>query len=188
MEQKPAPGSLVNMPDNIREAVKELKEGNIHFLKVIYEEYKKRVYNVAYRYTGSRSDAEEVVQDVFVKVYDRIGQLKNEELIHIWIYRIAVNLSIDCINKRKRFFSFMDYFAVPGKKDDFTDRVDTKELVAGLLKKLKPAYRTVVILRFNEDLKYEEIAQVLNISIGTVKSRLSRALEILKKEYMETVK
>ena len=176
------------MHANIREAVKELKEGKIHFLKVIYEEYKKRIYNVAYRYTGSRSDAEEIVQDVFIKVYDNIGQLKNEELLHIWIYRIAVNRSIDCINKRKRFLGFMDYFAVPDKQKDFTDQVDVRELIAGLLEKLKPAYRTVIILRFNEDLKYEEIAQVLGISVGTVKSRLSRALEILKREYKETVK
>jgi RNA polymerase sigma-70 factor (ECF subfamily) len=141
------------------------------------------------------SDASDIVQEVFLKVFKNIGSFRGNSSLKTWIYRIAVN---EAYNHRRWFSrhqrrevalgpeegvrTYADSLADPSRTpfDQAADH-ETFALVEAALDKLNPKFRAVVVLRDIEDLSYEEIATVLNVSIGTVKSRILRGREALRK-------
>ncbi len=154
----------------------------------IVEANKTAVYSTALRITGSFADAEEVSQDVFVKVYFSLSKFQAHSALSTWIYRIAVNTALDRVRKNKRRSAVEgaalpreDILAAPAPPDD--SAVDPAVAEAnGLLAALAEKYRTPLVLREYEGLKYDEIARVLGISVGQVKIRIFRAREELKRK------
>ena len=163
----------------------------------LYERFKDRVYNVCYRITGSPSDALDASQETFGIVFRRLGEFRFQSRFSSWVYRIAVNSSID-MKRRARTRRIASLEAVQetgpeGSRFDIRDdRVEMpiasasrKELEAEVqraLDRLSPKLRAIIVLRYIQSLSYEEIAETLKISLGTVKSRLSRAHEALDRE------
>jgi RNA polymerase sigma-70 factor (ECF subfamily) len=164
-----------------------LREGTPEAFRPLYERYKDKVYNTAYRITGDASLAEDVTHDVFVLVYERLGQFRQRSRFSSWLYRVAVNRATDAVRRRRRerwlFPARVGEDAEEGEvaataersPEQAVESAELAEAVAGALGELSLKLRTVVVLRYFEGLRYEEIAQVIGRSVGTVKSRLSRA-------------
>ena len=163
--------------------------------EILIQRYQQPVYNLVCRLLNDPSDACDIVQEVFLKVFRNIGSFRGNSSLKTWIYRIAVN---EAYNHR-RWFSrhqrqevtlgaeegmpgYADSLADPGRTpfDQAADR-ETRALVEAALEKLNAKFRAAVVLRDIEDLSYEEIATVLDVSLGTVKSRILRGREALRK-------
>ncbi len=138
-----------------------------------------RFYRLAYSYVKNRDDALDVVQEAVAKGLDNLGSLRQPEYIRTWFYRILVNESINFLRRNKGTVSFdeaLDYRNAPDEIGRKTDAMS----VYSALDRLPPNMKTVVILRFFEDMQLSEIASVTGSGLSAVKHRLYRALERLK--------
>ncbi len=156
--------------------MQEITEILVEYIK----ENQNKLYRIAFSYTKEEESALDIVQESIEKALKNIHQLKTTEYIKTWFYRILINESLQYVKKNKKLimYSIDDlekniYWEEDIQKDD----IDIYKCVQKLNDKLK----TVIILRFFEDMKIEEIAKVTNTNVNTVKSRLYKALEELKK-------
>jgi RNA polymerase sigma factor (sigma-70 family) len=154
----------------------------------IVEQHSARVYRLAYHLTGNKHDAEDLTQDVFIRVFNSLSQYK-PGTFEGWLHRITTNLFLDRVRRKKRIrFDFMadDDAAVPtsdsfdryersGQPEDAFDMSHFGDDIVQALAERPPEYRAAVVLSDIEGLSYEEIAATLGIKMGTVRSRLSRA-------------
>lgn len=152
--------------------------------------YQDRIYNLCRHMLGNLHDAEDAAQDVFIKAYRNLENFRPESSLYTWLYRIAVNT---CLDYKKRPF-FKSLFNITGEGEEvcvelLSDDPSPERLyelkqtgyaLQECLNKLSAKLRAVIILKEVEGLTYEEIAEVLDISIGTVKSRISRGREELR--------
>jgi RNA polymerase sigma-70 factor (ECF subfamily) len=160
------------------------------FDEIIFK-YQDKIYNLCRHILGNAHDAEDAAQDVFLKAYQHLNKFRPESSLHTWLYRIAVNTCIDY--RRKPLFESLfknskegDVFVVDQPFDSPSPEklYESKEIgnaIQFALGRLSEKLRTVILLKEIEGLSYEEISEVLDVSIGTVKSRISRAREELKK-------
>jgi RNA polymerase sigma-70 factor (ECF subfamily) len=163
----------------------------------LYEQFKDRVYNVCYRITGNPTDALDASQETFGVVFRKLQDFRFESKFSSWVYRIAVNASIDL--KRRSQVRGAASESGPGaaSPNDLAQELTEDERDAPMavasrheleaeieraIARLSPKMRAIVVLRYVEELSYEEIAEALSISIGTVKSRLARAHAALDRE------
>jgi RNA polymerase sigma-70 factor, ECF subfamily len=164
----------------------------------LYELYKDRVYNVCYRVTGNASDALDASQETFGILFRKVGGFRFQSRFSSWVYRIAINASID-LKRRQSSRRLASLDAVMGGDDgevgvfDFEDvsaelpsdvasRRELEQEVQRAISRLSPKLRAITVLRYIESLSYDEIAETLEISLGTVKSRLSRAHAVMDRE------
>ena len=164
----------------------------------LYDRYKDRVYNVCYRTTGNATDALDASQETFGIVFRRIREFRFQSRFSSWVYRIAVNASID-LKRRSRTRRFASLEAVQEAAKNDSSRFDLKddhvempsasasrrELEAEVqraIDRLSPKLKEITVLRYTQNLSYEEVSEVLDISLRTVKSRLARAHEALDRE------
>ena len=161
-------------------------------LGALYDRHKDRVFNTAYRVLGSHADAADLTQEVFLQIADRIRGFRGDASLTSWVYRITVNLAIDY--RRRRARRPARGLSADGGEGDVevterrpgtapppedpaaaASRGEEDRRVREALERLSPKLRAVVVLRYFENLSYEELAEVLGTSMGTVKSRLNRA-------------
>lgn len=139
---------------------------------------KENYYRLAYSYVKNVDDALDIVQESIYKAISSIDSLKNPKYIKTWLYRIVVNTSLDFLRKHKRVDVVEQEIlekCISGDEDDY-ENIDLHRA----LDELSPNYRTIIVLRYFEDLKIEEVADVLNENVNTVKTRLYRALKMLR--------
>src|SRR5262245_6010449 len=162
----------------------------------LYDRYKDRVYNVCFRITGNPSDALDASQETFGILFRRIREFRFESRFSSWVYRIAVNASIDmrrrARSRRVASLESMQDSSGERSKYDPVDRLDMPIVSASrrelehesqrAILRLSPKLRAIIVLRYTENLSYEEVAETLRLSLGTVKSRLARAHEALDRE------
>jgi RNA polymerase sigma-70 factor, ECF subfamily len=181
--------------------VERLRQGEDEAFEELLRTYEDSVYNLVYRLLNQPEDAPDVVQEIFVKVYRNLGHFQGKSTLKTWIYRIAVN---EAYNQRRWFARHKKQEVGLGSGDESTagladilpDRCrspfdltadhETRALIEEALLKINPVFRSAVVLRDIEDLSYEEIAEVLQLSLGTVKSRILRGREALRIE-LETM-
>ncbi|KQX69097.1 hypothetical protein ASD40_00945 [Paenibacillus sp. Root444D2] len=141
-------------------------------------EHKENVYRLAYSYVKNSEDALDVVQDAIHKAFASAGSLKDTASIKSWFYRIVVNTSLDFLRKHKKIQVVdeitMESYA-QGSEDTYTN-IDLERA----LDDLPTIYRSVIVLRFFEDMKIDEIAEVLQENSSTIKTRLYQALRLLR--------
>ena len=171
--------------------IDRFKRGEQAAFEELLLRHQDRIYNLCRHILGNTSDAEDAAQDTFIKAYQKLKGFKPEAALYTWLYRIAVNTCLDY--KKRPFFEslFMkadkdeEYIPEAVSEDPSPEKLyESKQLGLALRKnlgKLTLKLRTVIILKEIEDLSYEEIADILEVSTGTVKSRISRAREELKK-------
>lgn len=159
--------------------VKRVLQGDKDAFRDLYEKYKDKVFATVFRIVGTHEEAVDVAQDVFVKVYHDLEQFKFASKFSTWLYRVAVNFSINRVNERERH-SRIEVGLARERDQASGIRDERDELVQKAIMDLNPKLRAVVVLRYLQGLSYDEIAQVLDLSIGTVKSRLHLAHEALR--------
>lgn len=171
--------------------LKRFKNGDTSAFEEIVLKYQDRVYNLCRHMLGSAQDAEDAAQDTFVKAYQKLKVFKPDASLYTWIYRIAVNT---CLDYKKRPF-FESLFKKADEGEEFVEEplsdwrsparlYESKQIGVAIhksIKKLPSKLRTAIVLKEVEGLSYEEIADIIEVSIGTVKSRISRARDELKK-------
>jgi len=160
------------------------QQGDREALRVLFEEYKDRVYSIAlYSLSGDEMAAGDATQQVFLKLMTRIGQFRGDAEFATWLYRLVVNTCHDEHRKQRRFVPLADSFLQTSAGGESPRASYARKELAGRVQKavaeLKPKLRWPILLKYVEGLSYEEIAQVLNCSKGTVASRLNRAHKAL---------
>ena len=160
--------------------------GNIEAFEKIYKATSSFVYNVALKITHNSTDAEDVTQDVFMKIHNSLKNFEFRSTFKTWVYRITVNTAINRYHKSARenknrvdYESVTSSLASNSSTDKSALQSDAEDRLNALLNTLSLEHRTCLILRELEGLSYEEIASSLNIPINTVRSRLKRGREAL---------
>lgn len=175
------------------ELVARYKEGDRHAFSEIVRRYQDRVYSLAFRWMRDREVAEEVAQDVFLALYRSLVRFRGDSQLSTWIYRVVVN---HCKNRKMyRSRRKMDqHEALEGERDDGMERQipaegpgtdaalhrqEARRLLDDALAQLDDSQREIIVMRDIHDMAYEEIAELLDLPRGTVKSRLHRARQHL---------
>ena len=160
----------------------ECRIGSREAIRTLYLENQRRVYSIALNFFGGDQErASDVTQQVFLKLLKKMD-FRGESEFTTWLYRLTLNQCIDESRKSKRFLNFEDWFAEPVTRMSLTDKLHSREIsaeVQAVVGSLKPKYRLPILLKYIEGMSYQEIAGVLQCSIGTVSSRLNRAHKLL---------
>jgi RNA polymerase sigma-70 factor, ECF subfamily len=174
-----------------------LRQGSQEAYELLVATFQQPVYNLVYRLMADPGDSYDVVQEVFLKVFRNIATFRNQSSLKTWIYRIAVN---EVHNYRRWLFrhrrqevateadceggkNFGDAIPDSGPSPyDYVLNGEKRAMIEDALAKINPIFRAAVVLRDMEDLSYEEIADVLDISLGTVKSRITRGREAMRRQ------
>lgn len=185
----------VEEPDFIR----RLKTREERAVEELMTQYEAKIFGLALRMTGSREDADEVLQDVFLTVFQKIDGFRGDSRLSSWIYRIATNASLMKLRKRSKFQEIpleeelgpkmtkegmiaepvIDWSKLP---DEEATRKELLQHIDEALRLLPADYRSVFVLRDIEELSAEEASQILKISVAALKSRLHRARLFLRRE------
>ncbi len=154
-------------------------------LNHLFEIEKTRLFNVVYRLTGNYADSHDILQDAFVRALESQRNFRGESSPKTWLYRIAVNCAYTYLSGRRRELEPTSSIEVAESRRSAEETVlsrERDELIQAALMSLDAKFRTLVLLRELEGMSYEEIAQVLRLSPGTVASRLSRARRLLARK------
>lgn len=175
--------------------IEQLKKGDETAFKTIVEQWQNMVYNTILGIVQNEADAEDLTQDVFIKVFENISSFKGESKFSTWLYRIATTKALDFLRskKRKKRFGFIKSLIAPGQEEesglaDFHHpgiKMDNKERATALFKaisKLPENQKAAFTLHKLEGLSYQEISEVLHSSVSAVESLMSRAKANLRKE------
>jgi len=169
---------------------KKVQSYEIEPFGVLVERYEQKILRYAKRFLFDHDDAEDLVQNVFLKAFTNIQSFDTSRKFSSWLYRIAHNEFVNAIKKKNRepisFFSIdalLPYFASEETADKEANKREIRETIDEHLKNLNVKYREPLVLYYFEELSYKEIADVLRIPIATVGVRLKRSKEILKSFY-----
>ncbi|MCG0240062.1 MAG: sigma-70 family RNA polymerase sigma factor [Firmicutes bacterium] len=181
-------------PSEEAKLVERARQGDVDAFEALIIQYERKVYNLAYRLTGNPEDASDLAQEAFVRVYQSLGDFRGDSSFATWLYRIVANACRDELRRRQRQRTvslevtvenedgeMVRQYADEGEGPDQTlERVELQRLVRETLATLDEDHRQILILRDFQDLSYQDIADLLNLSLGTVKSRINRARHALK--------
>jgi len=180
-----------------KQLVKKAKTGDKQAFTDLVNEYKDKIYNLAYRMLGNKQEAEDISQDTFLRVYSNLDKYDETHKFSTWIYRIASNLSIDRIRKKKPSV-FLDaewkdeegldwYSRLPNDNKTPEEELlldEQQRLIQEALLSLPEKYRLIMILKYMEDRSIQEISTITDTSLATVKTRLHRGREYLRKQLL----
>lgn len=167
------------------QVIEACRQGDRDAFRQLFEAYKDKVYSVAlYFFGGDEAQASDVTQQVFLKLFTKIGQFRYESEFTTWLHRMTANACLDELRARRRFLPFGDAHEATGTRghrpqEETFDRAEIADGVRAAIGTLKPKLRIAVLLKYFEELSYEEMAAALNCSKGTVASRLNRGHKIL---------
>ena len=162
--------------------VKDCLRGERRAMAQLVSQYERPVFNAAYRILGSTDDAADTTQTVFLKVFEHIADYNPKHKFFSWIYRIAINESLNQVKKRRHQEPLADSQASPWRGPE--EELESKRIcnrVQGALMQLNEDYRTVVVLKHMSGCSYQQISEVLQLPEKTVKSRLYSARQMMKK-------
>jgi RNA polymerase sigma-70 factor (ECF subfamily) len=189
-------------PEDLR-LVEGLREGSERSYEDLIGRFQQPVYTLALRLLNDQSEASDVVQEVFLKVFRNIGSFRGQSTLKTWIYRITVN---EAHNARRWFFRHrrreVELDTNPEEARNWKEIIPDRSrspfevafdreqhvMIEAALEKINPIFREAVVLRDITDLAYEEIAEILGVSLGTVKSRILRGREALRDELAGSLK
>ena len=174
------------------ELISKYLKGDEKALVILIERYLRPIYSFTCRLVGDRREAEDVTQEVFIKVWRNLNKFKPEYKFKTWVFNIAKNASFDFLRKKKSIpfsiledkegkSSFLNKLADPAPlASEIIERKDIAKILTFALEKISPKYRTVLFLRYNDHFTFREIAESIGEPLHTVKSRHRRAIIILK--------
>lgn len=179
------------MENNDEELVQRVKSGDMEAFEQLVLKYESRIYTIAYRYTGSHNDAGDLAQEAFIRAYKSIHGFRGESSFITWLSRVVTNVCKDELRRRMKqktvsIDEMMENGHVPAidyggsSLEEVVLRKEWQQEVQAVLNTLSEEHRAVVIMRDIQGYSYEEISFMLKCSLGTVKSRLNRARNVLK--------
>lgn len=168
--------------------IEACRSGDREAFRRLYEIHKDRVYSIALHFSGNESSARDIVQQVFLKLFTKIGEFRSESIFSTWLHRITVNACLDEHRKQRRFISidaqdgeeegddnaFIETAHSRVTIENDYSMIERSALVRRAVGRLKPKLRIAILLKYFEDLSYREMAEALGCSEGTVASRLNR--------------
>ena len=170
------------------ELVKRSQEGDHQAFRALVERYEARIYTLACRFIGDRELARDAAQEAFLKAYQALSQFRGKSTFYTWLYRVSLNVCLDIARKESRGVEMDSLDTMTGSRDIVpeylfdseapggeVEREELSRIIQGVLNTLSPDHRTVVVLKDIEGLSQKEISETMGCSVGTVKSRLSRA-------------
>lgn len=177
----------------------QLKAGNTDSFEQLYEMFNKKIFNLCYRMFNSHDEASDLTQEIFVKVYRSIANFRGESNFYTWLYTIALNT---CRNRREKVVRINRFETKLGSSEDGQDLIDSifadprasqnpwyrleaeelRQWVADGISRLPQKYREIIVMKDINLMNYQQIAEILDCSLGTVKSRLNRARNLLKEK------
>lgn len=173
--------------------IKRVKAGEEQAFAELIDLYQNKVYQICLHMTGNRHDAEDLAQDTFMRAFLNMDAYDPEKRFSSWLYRIATNVSIDRLRKRKPdLYLDADIPAAPGMTlysrlaadeklpEDQLIHLEMRGMVQKGIGRLPPKYRSAIVLKYMEDLTLQEISEVLDIPVATVKTRIHRGREALR--------
>ena len=168
--------------------VQRVLQGDVNAFEKLVLEYEKSVYAITQRMTGNAEDAADMTQETFIKAYNSLSSFRGDSKFSVWLYRIATNVCLDFLRSRSRKPTVslsvedddgeeveLDIADESQSPERLLERGLTRDAVRRGLNALSPEYRQILLLREIQGLSYEEIADVLTLEVGTVKSRIFRA-------------
>jgi len=183
-----------NLKIDEAQLIQNCQQGNLDAFKSLYELHKHRIYNLAYRIHGDHEDAQDSVQDAFVIIYKKIDSFRGDSAFSTWLYRIVVNTCLNNMRKSKSHGAkdFVNLSDAENIVEDanFDQHKPLEIILDEEIKNLPPGYRTIFVLYEIEGFSHEEISKMLNKSVGTSKSQLHRAKQLLQKRlkpYLEHI-
>lgn len=182
---------VVRMSPEEQELYRRLQSGEAEAVRLLFEQFHPRVYRVCLHYTGNPEDARDIAQETFVRAFRGIGQFRGDSALATWLTRIAMNLCLNLRRDQRTAASLLDQRVdhirvnmppvVPRGPEEQLSRRETAERIRVLINRLPRRERMAFVLKFYNDMKIREISEAMNISEGTVKSFLHRALVTLRK-------
>lgn len=161
--------------------VEAVLNGNVNAFEELVKKYQKPIFNLAMKMTGSYDEAKDITQNTFIKGYEKLKSFDPSYKFFSWIYRIALNESLNTVSGKKKFADIEDAFISSSESPaEAYDQAEEAEMVNRALDTLKDDYKSLIVLKHYQGLSYDEIAVVLNISVQKVKSRLFMARQLLK--------
>ena len=169
-------------PRSDLELIEEVRNGKRQAFTELMRRYQQRVYWTARRIVGSHADADDIAQETFIKAYMGLGEFRGEASFFTWLYRIAVNLSLNAVRKRQLVTYLRQSEIVnrlfPAHSDPEQDMVqqETETRLQKAVAALPEKQRAVFVLRYYEEMSYEEISEILKTSVGGLKANYFHAL------------
>lgn len=172
------------------------RHGNAGAFEILFRRYQTYVYNVCLGMMGNTEDAADITQETFLRLHRNLDSFRGDSSFGTWLYRVAVNLCLTELRKKQRsHLQFLEEIrrdedcdgreeVGPSPEDAIEDEAE-RESVRQVLSSLPPDYRAVMVLRHYQQLAYEEIAEVLNLSLSQVKTRLFRARKLFKDRFLQ---
>ena len=180
---------------NDKQLIQDTLAGKTESFELLVRKYQDRLYNTLVHVTGSTHEAEEVVQDAMLQAYSKLDSFRGSSSFYTWLYRIAFNLSVSRTRKKRPRISLdqvqenagvdpIDSAEGPGANIERSERATQ---VHQALNQLGEEFRSVLVLREMEDCDYETISQMLDVPVGTVRSRLHRGRTMLREYLRESI-
>ncbi|MGE8207482.1 RNA polymerase sigma factor SigW [Heyndrickxia sp. NPDC080065] len=179
----------------VKKRIKQVLKGDKNAYGEIVEIYKDKVYQICYRMLGNSHEAEDIAQEAFIRAYMNINSFKQERKFSTWLYRIATNLCIDRLRKKKPDYyldaevagtdglTMYSQIAATEKTPDLeVEDLEVHETIQMAIFSLPEKYRSAIVLKYLEELSLIEISQILDLPLGTVKTRIHRGREALRKQ------
>ena len=176
---------MLALTDELSAVIQQAMTGDKSAFSKLVWRYKDHIANIAFGVVGNSQDAEDIAQEAFLKAYLSIGRLTSANAFYRWLVKITVNLSIDkktanALRRAQPLESSLLFSSPAQSPERVTEQREQQQLVLAALERLTLEQRTVLVLREFQELPYEEIAQILNVPLGTVKSRISAARSRLR--------
>lgn len=175
-----------------QQLIRDYLAGDEKSLEILIERYLKLIYSFIHRYVGSSKEAEDITQEVFIKVWRNLRKFNQQKTFKTWVFTIAKNTCIDALRKKKTipFSSFenqkgenrlIETLADPSPlPDELIEQADIGQILTSAIDTLSPKYRMVLFLRYNDHFAFREIAESLGESINTIKTRHRRGIAMLR--------
>lgn len=179
----------------VNKRIKQVLKGDQNAYADIVNLYQHKLYQVCYRMLGNKQEAEDITQEAFIRAYINLHSYDQKRKFSTWIYRIATNLCIDRIRKKKPDYyldaevagteglNMYSQIAVDEQlPEDVVEQMELQERIQYEISRLPDKYRSVIVLKYIEELSLQEISEILDMPLGTVKTRIHRGREALRKQ------
>lgn len=179
----------------VNKRIKQVLNGNQDAYAEIVDLYQSRLYHVCYRMLGNKHEAEDITQEAFLRAYINLHTFDQKRKFSTWIFRIATNLCIDRIRKKKPDYHLdaqvpgtdgLDMYSQIAASEELPveqlEKMEMQEHLQYEISRLPDKYRSVIVLKYMEELPLQEISEILDLPLGTVKTRIHRGREALRKQ------